>query len=371
MKIPEFGGEFALIRHLTEKGKLPDQLKQRIVKGVGDDCAVLRLSNDVNHADGGDRLILVTTDMLVDGDHFNRSWATPEQIGRKAMEANVSDIAAMGGRPLFAFISLALTDDIPVEFMEGLYRGMQRSCGEHGLAIVGGDTTHGKTFVINVALIGEVEPWNLCLRGHAKAGDLICVTGDLGKSWAGLELFLAGRQLDGNVSPFLEPRCRQDIAQVIAPHANAMIDVSDGLASEVRHICEESKCGAVVYRERIPLADHTRQTGELLGKDPYHWALSGGEDFELVFTIPTGRIPDIGGEVDYAVVGRILPGEDGIWLESEVPDDGESGLEKETEEGIEAGTGKKIEPDTGKTTDRKNRALRVPLPGGYDHFTRK
>ena len=322
MKIKDIGGEFALIRKLTQ-----DIPPEKVVVGIGDDCAVLE--GDDEH------YLLVTTDMLVEKDHFRRDWYSPYQIGKKAMEANVSDIAAMGGWVETAYIAISLTNDIDVEFMEEFYRGMKEVCEKFDFIIAGGDTTHGGLLVITITLMGKVRKEQLCLRGHARPGDLICVSGDLGKSWAGLELLLKGIEpetegLQQAVKDHLNPSCRMDIAAELAPHVNAMIDVSDGLASEVNHICDESGTGARVDKGKILLSPSTMEAGVALGKDPYWWALNGGEDFELVFTIPEEKFKQIE-HLKPVVVGRILEEKKGRWL---VEDDG----------------------------------TRKPLVGGYDHF---
>ncbi len=298
-------------------GKIAEKLSygEGVVKGIGDDCALI---------DGEEKYLLLTTDMLVSGDHFNTDWQSPWQIGWKSIVANVSDIAAMGGEPMYGLVSIALPDDISVEFVDEMFDGFADASKKHGLNLVGGDTTHGELLVINVTILGEVEKEYLCLRSDAKVGDVIAVSGDLGKSWAGLELLRAGRE--GYTDYYLEPRCRLDYARKIAPYANALIDVSDGLASEVTHICEESDAGANVYLDKIPISDKTRRTGEKLGKDPYRWALSGGEDFELVFTIEEGKLGMIE-NLEYTIVGEIT--DKGLYLI-----DGE----------------------------------RKPLRGGYDHF---
>jgi thiamine-monophosphate kinase len=317
--IKDFGGEFALIDLINRKPK-----DKRIIVGIGDDTAVLEY--DRKH------FMLWTVDMQVEGDHFNANWSTPRQIGRKAMEVNVSDIAAMGGFPKYALVSISLPQETQIEFVHELYKGMREACRAHGFEIVGGNTTHGVNMVIDVSLIGFVEKNRLRLRSNAKVNDLICVTGDLGKSTAGLEALKAG--LKGlNVRSHLEPRCRLKEAREISKYANAMIDVSDGLASEVNHICQTSNTGAVVFKDAIPLSRNTRLLASRLNKDPYHFALHGGEDYELVFTIPESKLDRIRLKCQVSVVGRILDRKKGIFME----DNNE----------------------------------RVPLRGGYDHFRLK
>ena len=303
MKISEIGGEFALIRRLTGR----TYQDQAILKGVGDDCAVLEYTPD--------RHLLVTVDMMVENDHFSLRWHTPFQIGRKLMESNVSDIVAMGGTPRWAFVSLALTPATDVAFMDEFYRGLYDSAERHRVAILGGDTTHGRDLVANVALLGDVAKDQVRLRSHAVPGDLICATGDLGRSQAGLKLLLGGVE-GGDPTGHLAPRCRLAWeGQAIARHAHAMIDVSDGLASEVRHICEESGTGARIRWESIPLSKETIRAGALVSAEPQEFALYGGEDFELVFTIPPGNLSGLAKAFsDFTVVGEILPEAEGVYL---------------------------------------------------------
>ena len=302
MKISEIGGEFELIKRLTDKEvRDPD-----IIKGIGDDCAVLRYTKE--------KYLLITTDMMVEDDHFSIKWHTPFQIGMKLMEINVSDIISMGGSPKYAFISLSIKKDTTVEFMEELYRGIYESAKKHNILILGGDTTHGTEYTLNLTLLGEVDKQLLRLRSMAKVNDLICVTGNLGGSTAGLKLLLKNKK--GNLTKYLEPKSRTEKeGKIIAKYANAMIDVSDGLSSEVKHICDESSMGAEIYSERIPLSKTTIESSDSLNLDPYDFALYGGEDFELVFTIPKENIEKLKKEFsDFNVVGRILEKKDGICL---------------------------------------------------------
>lgn len=295
MEIEELG-EFGLIEKMAQKAGGIDGL----VKGIGDDCAVLE--GEENH-------LLLTTDMMVSGDHFNRDWHTPEQIGWKSMVVNVSDIAAMGGQPEWALVSIAIPDDVDVEYMNGIFDGIDEASEEYGLSVIGGDTTHGDIMVINVAVGGKVEDDDLSLRGDAEVADKIVVTGDLGKSWAGLELLRAGES--GYTDFYLEPRCQLQKGRELAPHVNAMIDVSDGLASEVNHICDESRVGAVIEKGKVPISKRTQESAEKLDKDPYFWALSGGEDFELVFTIEEDELGSVE-HLDPIIVGEIK--EEGRYL---------------------------------------------------------
>ncbi len=306
MKISEIGGEFAFIKRMTGVS----YRDPAIIRGVGDDCAVLEYT--------ADRYLLVTVDMMVEQSHFSLEWYNPYQVGMKLMEVNVSDIISMGGSPRWAFISLALTPAIEVEFMDSFYRGLYDSAKKHGVALVGGDTTHGRELALNLALIGDVDKDHVRLRSQAEPGDLICVTGTLGKSEAGLRLLCAGKR-DGYLAGYLEPKCRlEGEGKAIARHARAMIDVSDGLGSEVGHICEESGTGALIEWERIPLSRETIEAARTVGGDPRLYALYGGEDFELVFTIRPEKLEMLRIDfTDFTVVGKILPKEEGIFLSRE------------------------------------------------------
>ncbi len=294
MLLSEIGGEFAFIKRISRRPK-----HREVVVGIGDDAAVIEF---------GGKLLAVTTDMLVERDHFSLDYFLPRQIGIKAMESNVSDIAAMGGKPLYAFISICLPKATTVEFIDGFYGGIYESAEENGIDVLGGDTTHGELIVVNITLIGELKKRKrLPLRSCSKEGDLIFVTGNLGASTAGLKLFQ--RKMDGFDSVkkrHLEPKARMDVSRKIAAIANAMEDVSDGLASEVRNICLASGKGAILFAEKIPINEETRKAAAALGEDPVDCALFGGEDFELVFTVPKkyeGRAKKLG-----TAVGRITSG---------------------------------------------------------------
>ncbi|MBN2536412.1 MAG: thiamine-phosphate kinase [Spirochaetales bacterium] len=305
MKINEIGGEFALINLITKSY----DSHPGIICGIGDDCAVIR--------SGRDTCSLITTDMMVENDHFSLKWFTPEQIGKKCMESNVSDIIAMGGKPEYAFVSICLKKDTDVEFIKGFYKGLYESAERHNVLLLGGDTTHGTEYVFNLALTGTVPSSLLKLRSMARVGDFIAVTGTLGGSTAGLKLLLNNR--DGYFLDHLEPRSRtQEEGAVIARYAHAMIDVSDGLGSEVFHICQKSNTGAEIDLEAIPLSEHTVRSAETLGSDPYEYALYGGEDFELVFTIPEHAIKELTREFDdFTIVGRIVEQSEDIHIISQ------------------------------------------------------
>ncbi|RPJ07440.1 MAG: thiamine-phosphate kinase [Spirochaetaceae bacterium] len=302
MTIKEIGGEFEMLSRLTRQYPQAPGL----VKGIGDDCAVL----DYNE----EQYLLVTTDMMVENDHFSMKWQSPQQIGKKLVESNVSDIVCKGGNPGFAFLSMCLPKSVTYEFMEDFYAGVYHAAERHNVILAGGDTTHGDIFVFNLALTGLVKKDSLKLRSGARIGDAICVTGELGGSTAGLKLLLHGK--NGFLNDYLEPLCRTaDEGATIAKYATATIDVSDGLGSEVTHICEQSRVSAVIDYAAIPLSPATISSGSLLGLDPHDFALYGGEDYEIVFTITEKSIPELKKEFDdFRVVGKILDPAEGIHI---------------------------------------------------------
>lgn len=308
MLISQIGGEFGLIKSFAgKKINKPD-----VIKGIGDDSAVIKYSSQ--------KYMLLTTDMLVERRHFNLDWQTPFQIGKKLMEANVSDIVAMGGIPKHALISLALKKQTSVEFVDGFYRGLYVSAARHNVTIVGGDISRGGEYVFNLALVGEVKKKLMRLRSTAKVGDLICVTGDLGGSAAGLRILEKykhhGIVKSSYIKRHLEPVSRRaKVGQLIAGYAHAMIDVSDGLASEVRHICEESGVGGRIYRKKIPISKNTKTAARMTKSDPHKLALYGGEDFEIVFTLPENDLEKLRLKFrDFSVVGEILGKEEGVYI---------------------------------------------------------
>jgi thiamine-monophosphate kinase len=324
MKIKDIGGEFALIDRLA---KISPTKSRDLVVGPGDDAAVIRVAPEPTS------YMLVTTDILVADRHFRSQWASAQQIGIKAAEGNISDIAAMGGTPTWMFVSLVLSEQTTVQWTEDLYRGLTASCDKHGITMAGGDTTQGQVNTINIALLGSVSPEALCLRSHARPGDLLMVSGTLGASAAGLAMLLDNRTAsDYLLEKHLAPTCRLGMAQRIAPLINAMIDISDGLGSEVHHICRKSGTGAEIDLTRIPIHKEVKSAARDLGADPYQWALSGGEDFELLFSIAPQKLSLLDGTgMSYYHVGRITDDTDQIVL---------------------------IQPD----------GTRTDLSGGYDHF---
>ena len=214
----------------------------------------------------------------------------------KAIEINVSDIAAMGALPKYILVELALSGNLEVDFVEELYKGMWKICDKYNIEIIGGNMTHCETIVISITLFGEVDNKNLSLRSGAKPGDFIFISGHLGNGRAGLRLFQENLKGFEKVrKAYLEPKAQLETALKIAAYANSMIDVSDGLAPEVKHICDESKCGAIIYRDKIPQWDEVRDVARMLNEDEYDYALYGGEDFELVFTVSKDKLDKVNG----------------------------------------------------------------------------
>ena len=278
-----------LIRRIAAQSRA-----ERVDTGIGDDTAVLR-------PQPGARL-LVTTDVLVEDVHFRRAWATPFDIGWKAMAVNLSDVAGKGGRPLWALVGLALNAPVDLEDVEALYEGMRQAGAPHGVQIVGGDTStspHG--WFIDITLLGEHEG-SPRLRSGAKPGDAVAVTGTLGHSAAGLAALEAGRSQLAAVRPdaletvtagHLRPTARVAEGRWLGAAAgvNAMMDCSDGLATDLAHICRDSSVGARVALDRLPVDPAARDVAAALGADAVRWATSGGEDFELLLTCDPSSVP--------------------------------------------------------------------------------
>ena len=293
-------GECGLINRVTRPVS-----DQKVIVGIGDDCAVLKYNR--THYE------LLTTDTLVEGDHFKREWFTAFQVGRKAVVSNVSDILAMGGFPKYMLISLSLPLTTTIHWVEELYKGIYGQCDTYNIKLIGGNTTHGEKIVITITLVGYVQKNNLRLRSAAKVGDYIGVTGFLGGSAAGLAVLKAN--IPGYVESYVEPMTVSPrLAHTITPFVHAMIDVSDGLASEVGHICEASMVGAVVYKDKIPLADTTKEDARALQRDPIEFALYGGEDYQLVFTVAPNRVKYLKHFKGCYFVGEIVDKKERMWL---------------------------------------------------------
>jgi len=273
MQVKEIG-EFNLIKRMANILGIP---RRSVIAGIGDDVAVLYSPER--------KLLLVTTDMLVENVHFSISTATPYQIGWKSLAVNISDIASMGGEPTYAFVSIGLPRNTNVEFVDEFYTGMRDVATKYDVDIVGGDTVSSPEIIINISLLGEVEKENYILRSGAKYGDAICITGDVGGSSAGLEILQQKFSIEGTKKHLMpEPRVQEGRLLARSGFVTSMIDVSDGVSSEIYHICEQSKTGAYIYMKDIPLSPNVLSVAQHTNKNPYDFALYGGEDYELLFT---------------------------------------------------------------------------------------
>lgn len=273
-------GEFSIIERIRKIiGKESDQ----VVTGIGDDAAVIKINPGF--------LCLITTDALIEGVHFDLSYTPFHTLGWKAMAVNISDIAAMGGIPKTAVICLALTNGMKTEDLDALYQGINECGEEYNCTTVGGDIVKSNSGIfLSITITGEVEEDCLVLRSGAKKGDLICVTGQLGSSLVGLKA-LSSTENIGNFlkskNRFLKPEPRLREARLLASKIgiNSMIDISDGLASEIHHICRNSDTGCRIYKEKIPVTEEMRLYSQIKGTDPVMEAVGSGEEYELLFTI--------------------------------------------------------------------------------------
>ena len=329
-------GEFGLIHHLTDNIKIKNE---STVKGVGDDCAVLHYP---------DSEVLVTTDMLMEGVHFDLTYIDLQHLGYKSAMVNISDIFAMNGTPRQLTVSIALSKRFKVEDIEEFYSGLRMACDKWGVDIVGGDTTSSYTgLAISITCIGEARKEDIVYRNGAKDTDLICVTGDLGAAYMGLQLLereksvyyqqvdearkkndkraleeLKGFQPDFAGKEYLLQRQLQTEARgdIIARfrelniRPTAMMDISDGLSSELMHICKESNCGCRIYEKNIPIDYQTAVMAEELNMNVTTCALNGGEDYELLFTVPIGDHEKIQQMDNVKLIGHITRPELGQML---------------------------------------------------------
>ncbi len=305
-------GEFGLIKHLTEHITIKNT---STIKGVGDDAAVLEYK---------DKVTLVSTDMLVEGVHFDLTYVPLKHLGYKSVVVNLSDIYAMNGQPKQITVSIALSNRFSLEAVEELYAGMLLACEKYGVDMVGGDTTSSLSgLVISITVIGEGEKDKVVYRNGAKEKNLLCVSGDLGGAYMGLQILEREKSVfkdNPKIQPDLEgkdyilerqlkPEARKDVIQLlnelkIVP--TAMIDISDGLASEILHICNQSNVGCELYEEKIPIDAQTYDTARQFDLDPTLCVLSGGEDYELLFTIDIKEYDKVKNLPDITVIGHII-----------------------------------------------------------------
>lgn len=314
-------GEFGLIRHLTEDIKLENASSKY---GIGDDCAVLEYP---------DKQVLVTTDLLMEGVHFDLTYVPLKHLGYKAVMVNLSDIYAMNGTPRQITVSLAISKRFGVEDLEELYAGMRLACEAHHVDIVGGDTTSSLTgLAISITAIGDAPKDKVVYRNGAHETDLICVSGNLGAAYMGLQLLEREKNVfmgeSTNVQPDfagkeyllerqLKPEARGDIIHALAEadiKPTAMMDISDGLSSELMHICRQSGTGCRVYEEHIPLDYQTAVMAEEFNMNVSTCALNGGEDYELLFTVPLADYDKVSKIKDVRLIGHITKPELGCML---------------------------------------------------------
>ena len=313
-------GEFGLIEHLTKN--IEFQQASSIV-GVGDDAAVI---------DHFGKQTVVTTDLLVEGVHFDLMYTPLKHLGYKSVIVNLSDIYAMNATPTQIVLSIGISNKFSVEALDEFYEGVYAACEKYGVDLVGGDTTSSqKGFIISVTAIGEVTPDQFVKRSTAQKGDLLCVSGDLGAAYIGL-LFLEREKkiylespgvqpdLEGEsyvVGKLLKPEARKDIVEFFASQEikpTSMMDISDGLSSEILHICKQSNLGCVLYEDKLPIADATRNAAFKFEIDPTACALSGGEDYELLFTLSQAEYDKLILNEQISVVGYMTDPEEGAHI---------------------------------------------------------
>lgn len=313
-------GEFGLIEHLTAKFSVHNA---STIKGVGDDAAVL---------DNGSLCTVVSTDMLVEGIHFDLSYAPLKHLGYKAVVVNLSDIYAMNAIPKQITVAFAISNRFSVEALEELYEGIRIACEAYGVDLVGGDTTSSpKGLVMSITAIGQCEKELLVYRNGAKPGDLICITGDLGAAYLGLQLLEREKQIwkeNPAIQPDLEeqkyvvgrqlkPEARKDAIEAfrkVGLKPTSMIDISDGLASELFHLCNQSGVGALLEESGVPIHHEAQLLALQFKLDPITCALNGGEDYELLFTVDPKDIEKVRFLPEIYIAGDILEAKDGIRL---------------------------------------------------------
>lgn len=304
-------GEFGLIKHLTEA---IDIGQPTTIKGVGDDAAVLNFSN---------KKTLISTDLLLEGIHFDLRYVPLKHLGYKAVQVNLSDIYAMNGTASQITFSIGLSSKFPLEAIEEIYEGALLACKQYQVDLIGGDTSSSaQGLVISVTSIGYADEDKIVYRNGAKEGDLICVSGDLGAAYVGLQLLEREKKIfleNPNIQPDLEgkdyiverqlkPEARRDIIELLNEKEilpTSMIDVSDGLASDILHLCTQSKKGCKIYEDKIPIDQMTFDTAFEFGLDPTVCALSGGEDYELLLTISQNDYEKVQNLMDITIIGHI------------------------------------------------------------------
>ncbi|MBA4197909.1 MAG: thiamine-phosphate kinase [Chitinophaga sp.] len=315
-------GEFGLIEHLTKNFEIQNA---STVVSIGDDAAVI---------DHFGKQTAITTDLLIEGIHFDLMYTPLKHLGYKSVVVNVSDVYAMNATPTQITVSIGISNRFSVEALDEFYEGVYAACEKYGVDLIGGDTSSSnKGFIISITAIGEVATDQFIKRNTARKGDLICVSGDLGGAYLGLTLmerekriYLENPQIqpdlegeDYIVGRLLKPEARKDIIDFFAKNnitPTAMMDISDGLSSEVLHICKQSNVGCIVYEEKIPVHDKARQAAFKFGLDPTVCALNGGEDYELIFTLKQEDYDKITLNEEISVIGYTTDIEEGCKLQT-------------------------------------------------------
>jgi len=304
-------GEFGLIDRLTQHIQLKNK---STLKGVGDDAAVLSYGN---------KCVVFSTDLLTEGVHFNLMYVPLKHLGYKSVIVNLSDIYAMNARPTQITVNLALSNKFSVEAVEELYSGIYQACENYGVDLIGGDTTSSLTgLTISISALGEARPEDLVYRSGAKPGDLLCVSGDLGGAYMGLQLlerenevFKVNQDMQPQLQGYdyilgrqLKPEARGDVVAAFGKlkiKPTSMIDISDGLSSEILHLCKNSRTGCNLFEEKVPMDLQTKKMAEEMNINPLVAALNGGEDYELLFTLSPGDAEKIKNDPDFTIIGEI------------------------------------------------------------------
>ena len=313
-------GEFGLINHITKSFTIK---QESTIKGIGDDAAVLDFKEDK---------VVVSTDLLVEGVHFDLSYMPLKHLGYKAVVVNVSDICAMNAVPTQVTVSIAVSNRFPLEAIEELYEGIRLACDAYQIDLIGGDTTSSTTgLLISVTALGKVNEEEVVYRSGAQDNDLLVVTGDIGSAYMGLQVlerekqvFLVNPQNQPDLEEYsyiierqLKPEARTDIKELLNKlevQPTAMIDVSDGISSEIMHLCKASGVGCNLYEDKLPLDPQFINVCEEFNLDSTTIAINGGEDYELLFTIPMSDFDKVKGNPNMSIIGHMVPEGEGIHL---------------------------------------------------------
>ncbi|MBS1765715.1 MAG: thiamine-phosphate kinase [Bacteroidetes bacterium] len=313
-------GEFGLINHIAKAVELKNP---ESVKGIGDDAAVI-------NANGNQ--VVVTTDMLVEGVHFDLVYCPLKHLGYKSIVVNLSDVYAMNAQPKQVVVAMAVSNRFSLEAIEELYAGILMACKHYGVDLVGGDTTSSQSgLVLSITAIGAAKEENIVYRNGAKENDLICVTGDLGAAYMGLQLLKREKQVfleNPNVQPDFEgndyllerqlkPEAQDETIRILSEvgvKPTSMIDISDGLASEIMHICTQSDKGCLIYESKLPIDEKTYEQARAFNLDPTVCAMNGGEDYELLFTISLADYEKIRSRADISIIGHITAASEGYYM---------------------------------------------------------